>query len=190
MSFLNFFEKSDRTRFFFGNGLIETKNWWKAPYRIVDIPYKTQKRHFSTETVIFLPKKKAPAASRQPRKMVLFLEKRYLGQKKSACGKPPAKKGPKCALFLPKKLQKNTQIVTKWSSMGRNRTSTLPKWSEKQDLQESDRVFAPKPQKWGFKKDFVDRFFRNFWAYKQNRKGHMAAVFGWLLFVWPGLPDA
>ena len=60
----------------------------KAPYRIVDIPYKTQKRHFSTETVIFC-QKKAPAASRQPRKMVLFLEKRYLGQKKSACGKLP-----------------------------------------------------------------------------------------------------
>ena len=63
--FWRFFEKSDRTNFFFGNGLIEPKNWWKAPYRIVDIPYKTQKRHFSTETVIF-------------------------GQKKSACGKPPA----------------------------------------------------------------------------------------------------
>ena len=60
----------------------------KAPYRIVDIPYKTQKRHFSTETVIF-GQKKAPAASRRPRKMVLFLEKRYLGQKKSACGKLP-----------------------------------------------------------------------------------------------------
>ena len=92
MSFLKifwrFFEKSDRTKYFFGNGLIEPKNWWKAPYRIVDIPYKTQKRHFSTETVIF-GQKKAPAASRQPRKMVLFLEKRYLGQKKSACGKLP-----------------------------------------------------------------------------------------------------
>ena len=58
-----FFWKSNRTRFFFGNGLIETKNWWKAPDRIVDIPYKTQKRHFSTETVIF-GQKKAPAASR------------------------------------------------------------------------------------------------------------------------------
>ena len=45
--FKDFLKKSDRTRFFFGNGLIETKNWWKAPYRIVDIPYKTQKRHFS-----------------------------------------------------------------------------------------------------------------------------------------------
>ena len=81
--FWRFFEKSDRTNFFFGNGLIEPKNWWKAPYRIVDIPYKTQKRHFSTETVIF-------------------------GPKKSACGKPPAKKGPKCQLFLPKKRQKTS----------------------------------------------------------------------------------
>ena len=68
----------------------------------------------------------------------------------------------KSPLFLPKKRQKNTKIVTKWSSMGRNRTATLPKWSEKQDLQESDRVIAPKPLKWGFKNDFVDRFFSQF----------------------------
>ena len=142
----------------------------------------------------FLAKKKAPAASRQPRKMVLFLEKRYLGQKKSACGKLPTeenglvpedrrpdknsnknqgKRGggthdlailrseshencfvrinfsrriilkplkkylvtkketltfyEKSPLFLTKKRQKNTKIVTKWSSMGRNGTSTIPK---------------------------------------------------------------
>ena len=125
MSFLKifwrFFEKSDRTKYFFGNGLIEPKNWWKAPYRIVDIPYKTQKRHFSTETVIF-GQKKAPAASRQPRKMVLFLEKRYLGQKKSACGKPPAKKSAKCPLFLPKKRQKTSKSSRNghsWVEMGR-----------------------------------------------------------------------
>ena len=34
--------------------------------------------------------KKAPAASRQPRKMVFFPENVVLGQKKGACGKPPA----------------------------------------------------------------------------------------------------
>ena len=157
--FWRFFEKSDRTNFFFGNGLIEPKNWWKAPYRIVDIPYKTQKRHFSTETVIF-GQKKAPAASRQPRKMVLFLEKRYLGQKKSACGKPPAK----MPTFFAEKTAKNTKIVTKWSFMGRNGTSTLPKWSEKQDLQESDRVIAPKPLKWGFKSDLMAANFSKIFA--------------------------
>ena len=53
------------------------------------------------------------------------------------------------------KMAKNTKIVTKWSSMGRNRTATLPKWSEKQDLQESDRVIAPNPLKWGFKNDLM-----------------------------------
>ena len=69
----------------------------KAPYRIVDIPYKTQKRHFSTETVIF-------------------------GQKKSACGKPPARKGPKGQLFLQKKQQKTLKSSRNghpWVEIGR-----------------------------------------------------------------------
>ena len=167
--------------------LYESKEWPKKGTRR---PTKTAK---NTKIVIF-GQKKAPAASRQPRKMVLFLEKRYLGQKKSACGKLPTeenglvpedrrpdknsnknqgKRGggthdlailrseshencfvrinfsrriilkplkkylvtkketltfyEKSPLFLPKKRQKNTKIVTKWSSMGRNGTSTLPK---------------------------------------------------------------
>ena len=117
----------------------------------------------------FLAKKKAPAASCQPRKMVLFLKigvptkiqtkikekggdthdlailrseshencfgrinfsrriilkplKKYLVTKKETL--TFYEKSP---LFLPKKRQKNTKIVTKWSSMGRNRTSTRPK---------------------------------------------------------------
>ena len=123
---------------------------------------------FPRET-LFGPKKKAPAASCQPRKMVLFLKigvptkiqtkikekgggthdlailrseshencfvrinfsrriilkplKKYLVTKKETL--TFYEKSP---LFLPKKRQKNTKIVTKWSSMGRNRTSTLPK---------------------------------------------------------------
>ena len=60
------------------------------------------------------------------------------------------------------KMAKNTKIVTKWSFMGRNGTSTIPKWSEKQDQQNPDRVIAPKPLKWGFKSDFFDRFFSHF----------------------------
>ena len=87
--------KSDRTNLFFGNGLIEPKNWWKAPYRIVDIPYKTQKRHFSTETVIF-------------------------GQKKSACGKPPAEENgpfPRETLFGPKKKRLRQAANQKRSKM-------------------------------------------------------------------------
>ena len=98
-------------------------------------------------------------------------QNRHFWPKKSACGKPPAEENgpfPRETLFGPKKKRlrqaasqktvenahffyrkngKNINIVTKWSSMGRNRTATLPKLSEKQDLQESDRVFAPKPQK-------------------------------------------
>ena len=103
------FEKSDRTNFFFGNGLIEPKNWWKAPYRIVDIPYKTQKRHFSTETVIF-GQKKAPAASRQPRKMVLFLEKRYLGQKKAPAASRQPKKVQNAHFFCRKNGKKHQNL--------------------------------------------------------------------------------
>ena len=64
----------------------------------------------NTKIVIFC-QKKAPAASRQPRKMVLFLEKRYLGKKKNACGKPPAKKGPKCSLFLQKNRKKTPKSL-------------------------------------------------------------------------------
>ena len=129
-----------------------------------------KKRHPPTDgiaknsKIVIFCKKKAPAASRQPRKMALFLEKRYLGQKKSACGKPPAKKGPKFQLFLPKKKEKNTKIVTKWSFMGRNGTSTIPKWSEKQDQQNPDRVIAPKPLKWGFKRDLMAANFSKIFA--------------------------
>ena len=65
----------------------------------------------------------------------------------------------KSPLFLQKKRQKNTKIVTKWLSMGRNRTSTLPKWSEKQDQQYYDRVIAPKPLKWRFKSDLMAAIF-------------------------------
>ena len=133
--------------------LYESKEWPKKGTRR---PTKTAK---NTKTVIF-GKKKAPAASRQPRKMVLFLEKRYLGQKKSACGKPPAK----MPTFLPKKTAKNTKIVTKWSFMGRNGTSTIPKWSEKQDQQNPDRVIAPKPLKWGFKRDLMAANFSKIFA--------------------------
>ena len=97
--FWRFFEKSDRTKYFFGNGLIEPKNWWKAPYRIVDIPYKTQKRHFSTETVIFC-------------------------QKKSACGKPPAEENgpfPRETLFGPKKKRlRQAANRGKWSCSWRS----------------------------------------------------------------------
>ena len=95
--------------------LYESKEWPKKGTRR---PTKTAK---NTKIVIF-GQKKAPAASRQPRKMVLFLEKRYLGPKKSACGKPPAKKGPKCPLFLPKKRQKTPKSSRNghsWVEMGR-----------------------------------------------------------------------
>merc|ERR1711933_520718 len=43
---------------------------------------------FFSKNAIF-DEKKAPAASRQPKKMVLFPEKRYFWEKKGACGKPP-----------------------------------------------------------------------------------------------------
>ena len=105
------------------------------------------------KNVIFLPKpsfftqKKAPAASRQPRKMVLFLEKRYLGQKKSACGKPPTKKISKMPTFFAESTPKNIKIFTKWSSIQHFAMIPRRKCTEKQDLQESDRVTAPKPLK-------------------------------------------
>ena len=42
MPFWKKWQKSDRTQFFFWNGLIEAKNWWKAPYRIVYIPIQSR----------------------------------------------------------------------------------------------------------------------------------------------------
>ena len=81
--------------------LYESKEWPKKGTRR---PTKTAK---NTKIVIF-GKKKAPAASRQPRKMVLFLEKRYLGQKKA----PAASCQPrKMVLFL--KIGVPTKIQTK-----------------------------------------------------------------------------
>ena len=44
---------------------------------------------FFQETCFFT-KKKAPAARLRPRKIVFFLEKRYFGRKKGACGTPEA----------------------------------------------------------------------------------------------------
>ena len=66
-----------------------------------------------------------------------------------------SKEWPKKGTRRPTKMAKNTKIVTKWSFMGRNGTSTIPKWSEKQDQQNPDRVIAPKPLKWGFKRDLM-----------------------------------
>ena len=95
--------------------LYESKEWPKKGTRR---PTKTAK---NTQIVIF-GQKKAPAASRQPRKMVLFLEKRYLGKKKSACGKPPAKKRSKMPIFFSKKWQKTPKSSRNghpWVEIGR-----------------------------------------------------------------------
>ena len=75
-----------------------------------------------------------------------------------------SKEGPKKGTRRPTKMSKNTKIVTKWSSMGRNGTSTIPKWSEKQDQQNPDRVIAPKPLKWGFKSDLMAANFSKIFA--------------------------
>ena len=75
-----------------------------------------------------------------------------------------SKEGPKKGTRRPTKMAKNTKIVTKWSFMGRNGTSTIPKWSEKQDQQNPDRVIAPKPLKWGFKSDLMAANFSKIFA--------------------------
>ena len=88
----------------------------------------------------FLTKKKAPAASRQPRKIVFFPENVIFDSKKGACGKPPAggkwfwsflaqKKAP-AASRQPRKMVKNTKIVTKWSNSGRYGLGIGSKWSK------------------------------------------------------------
>ena len=57
----------------------------------IETDFWQKKLHFLTKNDIF-DNKKAPAASRQPREIVFFLEKRYFGKKqKTACGKPPAR---------------------------------------------------------------------------------------------------
>ena len=136
--FWRFFEKSDRTNFFFGNGLIEPKNWERLPIGLLTSLIKRKNVIFPPKPS-FLAKKKAPAASRQPRKMVLFLEKRYLGQKKSACGKPPAKKVQNANFFCRKngkKHQNRHEMVihgSKWdvdhTKMIRKTRSTKPRSS-------------------------------------------------------------
>ena len=86
---------------------------------------------FSTEKMLSLIKnaifdhKKAPAASRQPREIVFFLEKRYYAPTKGACGKPPAEENcvfPKETQFLTKKKapaaigqSEGKMLVEKWS---------------------------------------------------------------------------
>ena len=102
------------------------------------------------------PKKGTRRLTKMAKNTKIFI----FGKKKPACGKPPAK----LPTFFAEKTAKNTQIVTKWSFMGRNGTSTIPKWSEKQDQQNPDRVIAPKPLKWGFKSDLVNRFFSQFFG--------------------------
>ena len=90
--FWRFFEKSDRTNFFFGNGLIEPKNWERLPIGLLTSLIKRKnvifppkpsflakkkrlrqaasrgKWSFSWRNAIWA-KKKAPAASRQPKKI-------------------------------------------------------------------------------------------------------------------------
>ena len=133
--------------------LYESKEWPKKGTRR---PTKTAK---NTKIVIFCQKKSAcgkpPAEENGP-----FPRETLFGPKKSACGKPPAK----MPTFFAEKTAKNIQIVTKWSFMGRNGTSTIPKWSEKQDQQNPDRVIAPKPLKWGFKRDLMAANFSKIFA--------------------------
>ena len=105
---------------------------------------------FSPRNAI-LGKKKAPAASLQPEengfgppqlgshwcsptREPLVHPKEALGHPKEPLGHPKEPLGhPKEPLVHPKeplvhpKWCNNTKIVTKWSSMGRNRTATLPK---------------------------------------------------------------
>ena len=111
--------------------------------------------------------KKAPADRRKRQKT----PKSSFLAKKSACGKPPAEENgpfPRETLFGPKKKRlrqaasqkrskmptffaektaKNTKIFTKWSSIQHFAMIPRRKCTEKQDLQESDRVIAPKPLK-------------------------------------------
>ena len=108
---------------------------------------------------------------RRPTKMAKNTKIVIFGKKKSACGKPPAEencpfpretlfgpkkkrlrqaasqKRPKMHTFLLEQTAKNIKIFTKWSSIQHFAMIPRRKCTEKQDLQESDRVIAPKPLK-------------------------------------------
>ena len=92
--FWRFFEKSDRTKFFFGNGLIEPKNWERLPIGLLTSLIK--------------------------RKNVIFPPKPSFLAKKSACGKPPAEENcpfPRETLFGPKKKRLRQAASQKMSKM-------------------------------------------------------------------------
>ena len=84
----------------------------------------------------------------------------------------------------PRKIAKNIQIFTKWSSVGAFGTSPIPKCTVFKTLRCRYRDIAPKPLKLGFKSDFVDHFSRifskNLALWIQNRHGH---IFGDVYFV-------
>ena len=157
MSFLKifwrFFEKSDRTKYFFGNGLIEPKNWKRLLIGLLTSLIKRKNVIFPPKPSFLAKKKRLQQAA--SRGKWSFSWRNAIWAKKKRLRQAASQKRSKMPTFFAEKTAKNTKIVTKWSFMGRNGTATLPKWSEKQDLQESDRVIAPKPLKWGFKSDLM-----------------------------------